>query len=241
LMQGLNPGESRSVSLTATYFSLGTFTTTAEIDIFNQVIEPFGEGNNTATKSVTVVPQQTTLNVTVQSVHVLNDGDDSILQGTSAEWEQMLFVLKDGAHCTINLYGQTLIDQDGIACLFWFQDGVDSGETLTANKTIQVTLVEGAPLVAAYLALDHDTAIIADFPEPRGVAFVLSFRPDYLTFGTQTLEGTDCSESNGHCFDVTFNVSVVSTNVPPGFAATQNRTAQGIARLRKAIVGPLLN
>ena len=239
-VNGLNPGESRTVSLEATYFSLGTFTTTATVDVFNQVVEPFGEGNNTATTSVTVVPQQTTLNVTVVSVHVLNDGDDSILQGTDAEWEQFLFVLKDGANCNLSLYGQT-INQDGVACLFWRQDGVDSGETLTSNKTIQVTLIEGAPLVAAYAALDRDTAIIADFPEPRGFAALVLFRPDYLTFGTQVLAGEQCSESAGHCFDVTMKVTVVSTNVPPGFVAAQNRAAPGIARFRNAILGPLLN
>ncbi len=220
-VNGLNPGETRTVQLTATYFNLGTFTTTATVDVFNQVVEPFGENNNTATKSVTVVPQQTTLDVTVTKVHVLNDGDDSLFQGSDAEWEQLLAVFSPGSNCTLDLYDQHL-SVDSVACTFWRQDGVKSDDgpvDLFPNKTIRVTLEEATPLAAAYIAVDRDNTVIGpDFPDVRGLAFLVSFRPDYLSLGTQTLAGDGCTDAEGHCFDVSIKVTLVSTNVPPGFS-----------------------
>ncbi len=218
-VNGLNPGETRTVSLQATYFDLGTFTTTATVDVFNQVVEPFGEGNNTVTKTVTVVPQQTTLDVTLTQVHVINDGDDSLFQGTDAEWEQIFAVFKPGvgAHCSVSDFGQS-IDVPDVACQFFRQDGVNSGDTLVDNRTIRVTLVEGTPLAVGYVAWDRDNSVIGpDFPDVRGFTFLLSFRPDYLSLGTQVLKGQGCTDNDGYCFDASVKVTLVSTNVPPGF------------------------
>jgi hypothetical protein len=240
-VNGLNPGESRTVSLTATYFNLGTFTTTATVDVFNQVVEPLGENNNTVSKTVTVVPQQTTLDVTVTSVHVLNDGDDSLIQGTDAEWEQLLAVFSPGSNCSLSLYGQSISVND-VACTFWRQDGVNSGDTLTPNKTIRVTLQEATPLAAAYIAVDRDNSVIGpDFPDPRGLAFLISFRPDYLSLGTQTLKGMPpCTDANGHCFDVSIKVTLVSTNVPPGFSPTGSAASAPTAdTFRDEFITPL--
>ena len=71
----------------------------------------------------------------------------------------------------------------------------------------------------AYIALDRDNSVVGpDFPDPRGLAFLVSFRPDYLSLGTQTLPGDGCTDANGHCFDVEIKVTLVSTNVPPGLS-----------------------
>lgn len=218
-VNGLNPGESRTVQLQATYPDLGPVTTTATVDVFNQVLEPGpgAEDNNTSTKSVTVVPQQTTLDVTVTKVHVINDGDNSVLQGDSAEWEQLLAVYSPtpGSNCSVSDYGQS-ISLDGVKCTgIWEQDGVNSGDNLMPNKTVRVTLEDATPLALAYLAVDRDNSVIGpDFPDPRGLAYLVSFRPDYLTLGTQTLKGQGCADNNGYCFDVYIQVTVVSTNVP---------------------------
>jgi len=241
-VNGLNPGESRTVSLQATYPDLGTFTTTAIVDVFNQVVEPFGEGNNTATRTVTVVPQQTTLDVTVTRVNVLNDGDDSLIQGTDAEWEQLLAVFSPGSNCSLSLFGQS-ISVDDVACTFFRQDGVNSGDTLTPNRTIRVTLIEATPLAAAYIALDRDNTVVGpDFPDPRGLAFLVSFRPGYLSLGTQVLPGDGCTDANGHCFDVSIRVTLVSTNVPARVTAGASAMTPPTAdTFRNEFITPLTN
>lgn len=83
-VNGLNAGESQTVTLQGTYFQAGAVTTSAIVDVFNEVVEPGGaENNNTVTRAANVVPQRTTLRVTLASMRSFADGDQG-LAGTGS-------------------------------------------------------------------------------------------------------------------------------------------------------------
>jgi subtilase family serine protease len=223
-VNGLNPQETRTLTFKTTYSKTGGYTATATVDPFNTVEEPTGEGNNTATQAVTVVPQSTTLDVTLRSIKVINDGDDSVGQGSDGEWDPILFgVFKPGANCSQDFYGQT-ISIPSVECVRFsdrdVNDGDSSKNVIDANKTIRVTLNELTPLALAVAASDEDEApfqgapFATQFPDVRGAAGLLAFRSKYLTMTSQTIKGQGCVDNGGYCFDATIDVSVVSSNVP---------------------------
>ncbi len=53
---GLNPGETKTITMTGIYWIPGTFTTQAIVDSSNLVPEPGAEGNNTWNKTIVVQP-----------------------------------------------------------------------------------------------------------------------------------------------------------------------------------------
>ncbi|WP_204032353.1 CARDB domain-containing protein [Micromonospora qiuiae] len=213
---GLNAGESQTVTLQGTYLQTGTVTTSAVVDVFNQVVEPGGgENNNTVTRSATVVPQRTTLRVTLASLRSFADGDEG-LAGTG-EWNPIIVgVLDPTATCTV--LGQTVPD---VRCFTFADNDVDDNSQvdLPANRSIVVTLEEAAPLAAVVTVLEDDSPLAPQF---LGFASLLSFPPAYRTLGTQTIDGQqgDCATAP-RCFQATLQVEVVSSNVPASALAAQ--------------------
>lgn len=111
-VNGLNPGESRTVTLEGTYFDIGNITTSATADVYNSVVEPGGrENNNTLTKAITVVPPSTTLRVSLDAMRSYADGDSGFVKGTG-EWDDILFAVLDPTG-TCNVFGQSI---PGISC-----------------------------------------------------------------------------------------------------------------------------
>ena len=217
-INGLNPGESRTVTLKGTYYVTDTYTSRAIVDVFNTVVEPGpgAEANNTQDKTVTVVPQQSTLKVTLNSVNVSHAGEDGI--DGNAEWDPMVFAVLD-PNGSCGFAGQTI---NGVQCQVFSNDAVDDGDTLNLNRSITVTLQEFTPLVFAFGAYENDDVVGIPLPgEIMGFAFNVTFPPDYLTLGSISIPGeqgeSDCGAS---CFTANFTVTVISTNMPTGMAAT---------------------
>ncbi len=213
---GLNPGESRTIPLTGgVYFDTGTFTTQAVVDVFNSVVEPGGaENNNTFSRSVTVQPLTTTVRVTLQNLHIVNDLDDS---DPTEEKDINFGVLNPRdpqSTCTIDLpfQNQTL---NGLKCLRFTPD-LEDGDNFSPNASIDVQLQDFEPLVAAVSVLDVD--VFAD--ESMGAAALVRLPPGFAPLGPQTIDGQACEESNGRCFTVTLSVSIVSTNASATAALT---------------------
>lgn len=53
-VRGLAPGESRTLTFGGTFAGAGSARTSAVVDVFHQVAGPGRQGNNTATRTVTV-------------------------------------------------------------------------------------------------------------------------------------------------------------------------------------------
>jgi subtilase family serine protease len=218
-VNGLNAGESKTVTLQGTYFDTGTFTTTATVDVFNAVVEPGpgAEANNTVTRSVTVVPQQTTLRVTLTSLRSFADGDEG-LAGTG-EWDPIVVgVFDPTANCSV--LGQTIAM---VRCFTFSDNDVDDNSQvdLPANPFIDVTLQDFTPLAAAVIVLEDDP-LAKQF---LGFATLVSFPPAYRTLGTQTIDGQqgDCATAP-RCFQAMLRTDVLSSNVPGGSAIAAPRT-----------------
>lgn len=218
-VNGLNPGESQTVSLEGTYFDIGDITTTATVDVFNNVVEPGGgENNNVLSKGVTVVPPSATLEVSLDSMRSFADGDGG-LAGTG-EWNLILFAVLDPT-ATCSVLGQSI---KGIACRTFGDDDVDdnSNVDLPDDRSITVKLTDFTPLVVATAVLEDDSPL---GPQFLGFASALSPYPDFLTFGTQGFDGQqgDCN-SAPKCFRANFKV-VVQGTVPAALAKAKAKTS----------------
>lgn len=221
-VNGLNPGESRTLTFEGTYFVTGTFTSKAIVDVFNNVVEPGpgAETNNESTKTVTVVPQESTIKVTLTTVNVSHAGEDGI--DGNAEWDPMVFAVLDPTG-SCGFAGQTI---NGISCQVFSNDAVEDGDTLNLNKEITVTLQEFTPLVFAFGAYEDDEVIGIPLPgEIMGFAFNVTFPPDYLTLGSISIPGQQGESGCGaSCFTANFTVTVISTNMPTAMASAESTT-----------------
>lgn len=221
-VNGLNPGESRTITLEGTYFTAGTFTSVAIVDVFDTVLEPgAGESNNTRALSVTVQPRQTTVRVTFNQVNVFNSFSDGI--NGEGEWQLLYAVLDRDASCNATIspgvIDDVVIDQDGIECRRKDQDNIggDDGEILVFNPNVsfEVTLLESTPLLVAVAGF-QDGSIIEP-PDFTGFAFELVAN-NKLTNGNRTLQAQQgqCG-GEGRCYDVRYLLEVLSA--PPALAA----------------------
>jgi subtilase family serine protease len=256
-VNGLNPGESRTLTYTVNYFAAGNFTATATIDVFNQVNEaaPGGEGNNVRNQAVTVVPQSALLDVRLDNLRVFNDLDPPPILSGNGEWNPILFAVFDPtASCTVNIdRGPLDINETipSVRCVSFNGGEVDDdGENpvINANRTLTVRLEELTPLVVAVAALEDDDPATPDFP---GFATFLSFRPDYLNLPQQNLPGQSCATitlippgvnpvGDGHCFDARVTVIprevVGPTTATAAAARASTSTTSRRAYIRKANV-----
>ena len=246
-VNGLNPQETRTLTFTTNYFTAGTFTATAVVDVFNQVLEPgFRENNNTITQSVTVVPQSAVLDVRLDNLLVLNDLDPPPILSGDGEWNPVLFAVFDPtATCQVNIdRGPLDINETipGLRCTLFNAGSVDDegDNTLETNRTLTVKLEEATPLLAAVAVLEDDDPFTPDFP---GFATFLSFRPDYLSLPQQNLPGQSCATitlippginpvGDGHCFDA--RLSVIPGAVVGPTAAGERRRRRPAGRPRPA-------
>lgn len=239
-VNGLNPGESRTLTLDGTYFQVGTFTSVAIVDVFNTVIEPGGrENNNTATRSVTVQKQRATLEVKLKSVFVFNDLDNEVLGDTAPAVFDfgVLNPRNRDQECTLNLpvKNQTI---KGFACKNLDPDArTDDNSSRTFNEIINVTLEEFEPLVTFVSALDEDNLAIDEY---LGLAPFVSFPPAYRTVGEVTVDGRlgDSECSNARCFTATFAIRVIDSNVPATSAAAQGTPTVAAGEV-EALLAPI--
>jgi subtilase family serine protease len=245
-VNGLNPGESRTLTFTVNYFTAGTFTASATLDVFNQVNEaaPGGEANNVRTQSVTVVPQSAVLDVRLDNLRVFNDLDPPPILAGDGEWNPVIFAVFDPtASCQININRGPLVINEtvpSVRCVLFNGGSVDDSEenaTITTNRTLRVRLEEFTPLVAAVAVLEDDDPFVPDFP---GFATFVSFRPDYLNLPQQNLPGQSCATitlvppglnpvGDGRCFDARLSVIPVSVVGP-----TATSASAGVALARTA-------
>jgi subtilase family serine protease len=220
-VSGLNPGEERTFTFPVTYLKKGQFTATAVIDPFNQIVKTVTPDEESA--SVTVVPKSTTLKVTLDHLHVIKSLDEGFAQG-SAEWHNIIFAIFDpSASCNLNVdNGVVKIKQTikSVACLEERDDDVEPGDNILSPKSIQVTLLENGPLVAAVGALEEDLTI----PDVPGIATFVSPSSQYTQLsGLTKVAGKGCKKisgfpdigstetiNEGHCFDAYLGVSVLS-------------------------------
>jgi hypothetical protein len=235
-VNGLNPGESRTLTFESSYFVAGDFTSKAIVDVNNNVIES-NENNNDKTLSVTVQPRKTTLRVTLNGVKVLGAGEDGI--DGNAEWDPVVWALLDpSASC--NFLGQTI---NSIRCDTFDDQSVEDGDTIGSNRSMDVTLVESTPLVVAITGYEEDDPLLGEF---IGFAFKVMFSNDYLGEPTFTLAGDKANSLDGigsvcggaHCFDATFKVTVLSA--PPALAAPAGIGQGSLTAEQQAILDQLI-
>jgi hypothetical protein len=247
-VNGLNVGEERTLTFPVTYSKKGTYTATAVIDPFNQVVKTVTPDQEQ--QSVTVVPKSATVKVTLDHFHVI------ALPSGYEEWKMLELLFDPSAHCTfkfeIEILGSKKTFEATLKDVNCTETGkryeekfVHPGEELPAGLSLQVHLEENTPLVAAAvgLSLNKDIfGILTNIGLP-GIAPLINSRPEYLhpPSGLQKIEGMGCAQENktvvngGHCFDAFFGVSLlnhVGMNATPASTKAASETVeQGLATL----------
>ena len=230
IVNGLAPGASTTVMIEFAFPKEGTVTSVATVDVWNQVFESGGgENNNVVTRSVDVQPRvyELRVGVTLNVIDAKTDGLDG-----NGEWDPILFaVLEPGSSCTI--FGTPVAD---ISCIQTSRDAVENGHTINVG-TIDVTLEEFLPLVAAVGAVEFDDVVgIPTGADFLGLAALISFLPEYLTLGSRTVVGAGGACGGGRCFDAVFTVQVLRAPPPfwtPPAALASSLTASQQATLDK--------
>ncbi len=224
---GLNangqPDDEATVEIESTFRVAGPYTSFAEVDTFDQIIES-NENNNIAFRSVEVQPRETTLSIDFDQIEVFQGFEDGL--DDDGEWKVIFAVLDPNGNCDITIdlpapAPNVDIDVDGIQCRQFSDGSVEDGDTLNTNKVIDVTLLESYPLVVAAIALEVDPT---SAPEQPGMVMQFWSAADYRGVGTRTTPGTDGECGGGHCYDLTYGVSIVSE--PPVLYLTSGSEPQ---------------
>ncbi len=239
-INGLNVGESRTLTFKVTYSTSGTFTATATLDPFNQVVKAAG-ANDVVSDMVTVVQPTASLNVTLDHLHVIHS--------IGSSWTAIFAIVNQAASChikiTTTILGITVTVFDktfpGIECgspPLISAGGVNDGSDIGVGQTLPITIVGNGPLVAAAAAVAGSSL--------TGIAPLISFRPGFLHLGgLQQVAGLGCGSTSGgkfvladggHCFDAFFGVQVVSFTGADPAAVTAAAAAGPVAQA--AAVGP---
>jgi hypothetical protein len=227
---GLNaagqPDDSVTVEIESTFRVAGPYTSFAEVDTFDQIIEA-NETNNVAFRSVEVQPRETTMRVDFDSLNVIDDMDSGI-RG-DGDWIMLFVVLDPNATCNVSILGQS-ISEEGFQCQK-LDDSFGEGN-LPLNKVFNVTLLESFPLVYGTIGIEDDL--------PTGIEFagyVLEFwsAADYRGVGARTVPGLEGDCSGGRCFDLNYEVGIVSE--PPVLYST---SGSGEAEVMKSVIEPEL-
>lgn len=232
-IDGLNPGETRTVKLESKFSKAGDYTSLAIVDINNTVPET-NENNNRSTRSVHVDPRETTLGVSFNNLTVRQNFGDGIDE--DAEWFVIYGVLSPGSSCS--LYDQTIED---VQCGKVEDEEVGgAGDTIGINQTFNVTLKESTPLLVLAFAgeVDDFLGIPTDFKN-LGFALKVWSNADYMGVGSDSQnaqEGdSDCpnetitkpdgtTESTDSCYRLNYSVSVV--DAPPAAASVDDLLSQ---------------
>jgi hypothetical protein len=184
-LAGLNPGESRSVSMDASYPNAGSFDSVVTVDLFNAVAET-NEANNSTTRRVTVqAPPQRRARVTVTFTQItVHDDADPNIKGAGEIW------------LNFNISGQA-----GRFPTSGTKD-MNGGSTYTINKSFQVTLTEVEKLVIYVNGTEDDDDSAND-----GMGEV---RKEYVS-ANEWGKGahSDRSSCPDGCYTIHYTVSVV--------------------------------
>ncbi len=210
---GLNaagqPDDTVTVEIDSKFLIAGPYTSFAEVDTFNQIIES-NENNNVAFRSVEVQPRETTLSIDFDQIKVFDAFEDGLEE--EGEWRVVFAVLDPNGKCDITVdfpapAPNVDIKADGIQCVQFSDDSVENGDNLNTNKVINVTLLESYPLVLAAIALEVDPT---SAPEVPGVVVQYWSSADYRGVNDLTVPGTEGECGGGHCYDLTYDVSIVA-------------------------------
>lgn len=205
-IQGLQPGECKTVTLESTIRVADKYQSWAMVDVNDEVIETDeSEVDNTETVEVDVQPRKTTIVLKNMALHVVdNEGDCEVVDGDvvtcNGEWAYLFAVVDPSTDDSVRL---TPVESDS---------EVDGGDNLGTGTTLQVTLVEAFPLVVVAGAAEVD---VTSDPEFLGVALELWSSLDYLNVGSSTVSGQKGVCSNGRCFDFTYTVEITDKPDPP--------------------------
>lgn len=190
-VSGLNASASQTFTFDFAYPNPGTFDSVATVDVNNTVAES-NEGNNSATRTVTVQqrpPRSANVTVSFSQVTVHDDADPA------ASGELWL---------DFNISGQTGR---------WPSSGtrsVDSGNTYTVNKSFTVRLTEGQNLTIFVNGTDEDAPGFPTFDDHDPMGTVSK------TFGSAAGWGqgshSDRSTCPDGCYTIHYTISIVWLN-----------------------------
>jgi len=242
---GLNPGESRTLSFPVTYLKKGTYTATAVIDPFKQVVKTQEPDEETTT--ITVQPKSAQLTLKLAAV------EDLANPGGWQEWKAFLLAYQPGAICKIiakievlgsskefnKEFKNVTCGETGGTLLHPF---FNPGERRATNATVGLSLQENTPLVSATLALNFCTGLCLDIGFP-GVTTLIEPRSSYLNpfSGQKEVEGTGCEEgklNNGHCYNAFMELSLnghVGMNALPATTAATRAASTMVGRASSGI------
>jgi subtilase family serine protease len=241
---GLNVGEEKTLTFPVTYFKKGSYTATAVIDPFNQVVKTVTPDEES--QSVTVVPKSARLSLKLSAV------EDLANPHGYQEWVVFLLAYQPGATCKIVFEISTPFSSKEFKKEFKSVTCADTGETLrepffnpgdrrATNAKVGLSLEENTPLVAATLALNICQGTCLDIKFP-GVATLIEPRTEYLHpfSGEKEEEGKGCEEgklNEGHCYNAFFQLSLLG-HVGQD-AVAQEPTAQSMGAISQASTGIL--
>jgi hypothetical protein len=235
---GLNVGEEKTLTFPVTYFKKGSYTATAVIDPFNQVVKTVTPDEES--QSVTVVPKSARLSLKLSAV------EDLANPHGYQEWVVFLLAYQPGATCKIVFEISTPFSSKEFKKEFKNVTCADTGETLrepffnpgdrrATNAKVGLFLEENTPLVAATLALNICQGTCLDIKFP-GVATLIEPRAEYLHpfSGEKMEEGKGCEEgklNEGHCYNAFFQLSLLGH---VGEAVAQEPTPQATGAVSQA-------
>jgi subtilase family serine protease len=213
---GLNVGEEKTLTFPITYFKKGSYTATAVIDPFNQVVKTVTPDEES--QSVTVVPKSARLSLKLSAV------EDLANPHGYQEWVVFLLAYQPGATCTVFVEISTPFSSKEFKKEFKNVTCADTGETLrekdfnpgdrrATNAKVNLFLEENTPLVAATLALNICQGLCLDIKIP-GLTTLIEPRTEYLHpfSGEKEEEGKGCEEgklNEGHCYNAFFQLSLL--------------------------------
>jgi hypothetical protein len=213
---GLNIGEEKTLTFPVTYFKKGSYTATAVIDPFNQVVKTITPDEES--QSVTVVPKSAQLSLALSSV------EDLANPHGYQEWVVFLLAYQPGAACKIDVEISTPFSSKSFEKEFKNVACTDTGETLRhpffnpgekrgTSAKVNLFLEENTPLLAATLALNICQGTCLDIKFP-GTSTLIEPRTEYLHpfSGEKKEEGKGCEEgklNEGHCYNAFFQLSLL--------------------------------
>jgi subtilase family serine protease len=250
MVDGLHPHESVTVTLDSVFWVARPYTSWAMVDVFDQIIET-DETNNEAEIDVTVKPRETEIKVTFTSIHVSNEAQADawlaafLIPEEEASCMATIIVDPDCIEVCVPIIGwpcweycpedvSVPINETGFHCRFYANNAVHPDQNLPLNKTIDVTIIESAPLIVASAALEVNGAdwglssstsgihAAADDNYFAGYVIKLHSANERWGEGTHTetaQDGDACGSSE--CFDLTYKVEIASEPPPLAFDAEE--------------------
>jgi hypothetical protein len=213
---GLNVGEEKTLTFPVTYFKKGSYTATAVIDPFNQVVKTVTPDEES--QPVTVVPKSAQLSLKLSAV------EDLANPHGYQEWQVFLLAYQPGATCTIFLKISTPVSSKefkkefkNVTCASTGgtlrEKDFNPGERRATNATVGLSLEENTPLLAATFAMNICQGLCLDIKFP-GVTTLIEPRTEYIHAfsGEKEEEGKGCEEgklNEGHCYNAFFQLSLL--------------------------------